>query len=384
MAYSFTLVRAPQASLDQIIKPQDLKALTSLRFFAALWVVLYTYINELKMGVHFGLIDHGYLGVDLFFVLSGFILSHVYLEEFGAGRFNYATFITHRLARIYPLHLATLLFTVLLLGIAAWNGVQLDANAGNPAALPAHLLLVQAWGLAPTASFNHPSWSISAEWFAYLSFPAVAFAAWRLRARPMLATGLSVLLLVVLYIAFDAVTGSPLTHATFQWGALRVVPAFLLGAALYLARRAGAVKREGVAMAGAMVAGLIIVAAGSYSRADVVIVIACGLLVLSMSGLGRDGTGILSSPLLVYLGEISFASYMVYVPWKWVYLRLVNGLLGTDHAPMPFIWWFAGLLALVPISMLAHHLIEVPCRGLVRRYGEKILVRFGPKFARQG
>jgi len=383
MTYSFTLTRAPVMSPDPI-KPQALKPLTSLRFFAALWVVLYTYINELNLGVHFGLIDHGYLGVDLFFVLSGFILSHVYLEGFGAGRFDYATFISHRLARIYPLHIATLLFTVMLIGIAAFQDVKLDANAGNPAALPAHLLLLQAWGLAPTASFNHPSWSISAEWFAYLSFPAVAFAAWRLRARPMLAVGLAVLLLIATYIAFEAIAGFPLTHATFQWGALRIVPAFLLGAALYLAHRAGAVKRPVVAMAGAMAASLILIAASSFSRSDIVIVIACGLLVLSMSGLGRDGTGILSSRLLVYLGEISFAIYMIYVPWKWVYLRAVNGLLGAEHQPLPFIWWFAGLLALVPLSMLAHHLVEVPCRGLVRRFGEKILVRFGPKFARQG
>ena len=378
MAYSFTLVRAPQASAEPI------RPLTSLRFFAALWVVLYTYIKELDLPVHFGLIDHGYLGVDLFFVLSGFILSYVYLEGFGAGRFNYASFISHRLARIYPLHIAMLAFTLLLIGLAALNGVALDANAGNPAALPAHLLLMQAWGLAPTASFNHPSWSISAEWFAYLSFPAVAYAAWHLRARPMLAVGLAVLLLTMLYIAFEAITGAPLTRATFQWGALRIVPAFLLGAALYLAHRSGAVASPRVAMAGAMAASLILIAASSFSRSDIVIVIACGLLVLSMSGLGRDGAGILSSRILVYLGEISFATYMIYVPWKWLYLRAVNGLLGTSHQALPFVWWFAGLLALVPLSMLAHHLIEVPSRRVARRFGEKILVRFGPKLARQG
>ncbi len=378
MAYSFTLVRASQASPDQI------KPLTALRFFAALWVVLYTYIKELDLPVHFGLIDHGYLGVDLFFVLSGFILSYVYLEGFGAGRFTYGRFIVHRLARIYPLHIATLLFTLMLIGMAALNGMSLDPNAGNPAALPAHLLLMQAWGMAPTASFNHQSWSISAEWFAYLSFPAVAAVAWRLRDRPMLAVGLAALLLTVVYILFEAVAGFALTHATFQWGVLRIVPAFLLGASLYLAHRAGAVARPHIAMAGAMVASLMVIAASSYSRSDIVIVIACGLLVLSMSGLGRDGRGILSSPLLVYLGEISFATYMIYVPWKWIYLRAVNGLLGTDHQALPFVWWFAGLLALVPLSMLAHHLVEVPMRGVVRRFGEKFLVRFGPKLARQG
>ncbi|MGZ3304956.1 MAG: acyltransferase family protein [Asticcacaulis sp.] len=378
MAKFFFIPKARQMQPDQI------KPLTSLRFFAAVWVVVYTYIKELDLNVHFGLIEHGYLGVDLFFVLSGFILSFVYLEAFGQGRFNYGTFITHRLARIYPLHIATLAFTLLLVGAAAIKGVQLDANAGNLAALPAHLLLVQAWGLAPTPSFNHPSWSISAEWFAYLGFPAVAWMAWKLRQRPMLAVALAALFLTLLYTGFEAVAGFSLTHATFQWGALRIVPAFLLGASLYLAYRGGAVNRPAVAMGGALAASLILIAASSYSRSDVIIVMACGLLVLSMSGLGRDGTGILSSPILVYLGEISFATYMIYVPWKWIYLKAVNGLLGTDHHPLPFVWWFAGLLALVPLSMLAHHLIEVPCRRIVRRFGEGMLVRFGPKLARQG
>ncbi|MEI9905118.1 MAG: hypothetical protein WDN06_15025 [Asticcacaulis sp.] len=78
---------------------------------------------------------------------------------------------------------------------------------------------------------------------------------------------------------------------------------------------------------------------------------------------------------MVYLGEISFATYMIYVPWKWVFLKGANAILGTDHAALPFVWWLAGLLALVPLSMLAHHLIEVPARALVRRLGHKPAVK---------
>ena len=82
--------------------PQDhLKPLTSLRLFAAAWVVLYTYIHELKGAFSIGLLDKGYLGVDLFFVLSGFILSYVYFDGFKDGRFSYGKFVTLRLARIY-------------------------------------------------------------------------------------------------------------------------------------------------------------------------------------------------------------------------------------------------------------------------------------------
>ena len=356
--------------------PQDhLRPLTSLRFFAAAWVVLYTYIHELKGAFSIGLLDKGYLGVDLFFVLSGFILSYVYFDGFRDGRFSYGKFVTLRLARIYPLHIAMLGFTLLLIAAAAVAGLDLDPNAANWAALPAHIFLVQAWGLAPTASFNHPSWSISAEWFAYLTFPATALVAVKLHRRPMLAVGLAMTLMTVMYAAFQGVMGFSLTHATFQWGALRIVPAFLYGAALFLAWRAGAVRRSGVALTGAIIASLTMIFAASFAPVDLIIVLAAGLLVLSLAGLAPEPgeSGVLSSRLLVYLGEISFATYMIYVPWKWVYLKGADRLLGLQGQGLPFVWWLAGLLALVPLSMLAHHLIERPFRDVVRYYGEKWL-----------
>lgn len=368
--------------------PKDLlKPLTSLRFFAALWVVLYTYIKELHAPVHFGLIDKGYLGVDLFFILSGFILSYVYLEAFGERRFDYREFVVHRLARVYPLHIATLLFTLLLIAAAAVKGVQLDPNAANWQALPAHLLLVQSWGLAPTASFNHPSWSISAEWFAYLTFPATAALAWRLRDRPILAVGLAAAVVVGVNLAFGAIAGFNLTHATFQWGALRIVPAFLFGAALYLAWRSGAVASPWLARFGAAAASLIVIVAASFGaerpHIDILIVLALGLMILSIGGLDRDRPGVLSSKILVYLGEISFATYMIYVPWKWVFLKAVRAVLDLGDEGLPFTWWFAGLVALVPLSMLAHHLVELPFRRIVRRWGEGMVNKLGYKFAKQ-
>ena len=364
-----------------------LKPLTSLRFFAALWVVLYTYIKELHPPVHFGLIDKGYLGVDLFFILSGFILSYVYLEGFGQGRFDYRQFVVHRLARVYPLHIATLLFTLLLIGAAAIKGVQLDPNAANWAALPAHLLLMQSWGLAPTAAFNHPSWSISAEWFAYLTFPATAAVAWRLRERPILAVGLAAAFLVILNLVFSAVAGFDLTHATFQWGALRIVPSFLFGAALYLAWRSGAVASSWLAGSCAAAASLIVIAAASFGadkpHIDILIVLALGLMILSVGGMDRDRPGVLSSKILVYLGEISFATYMIYVPWKWVFLKAVHAVLDLGDEGLPFTWWLAGLIALVPLSMLAHHLVELPFRRIVRRWGEQVVNKLGYKIAKQ-
>lgn len=360
--------------------PQDIRPLTSLRFFAAVWVILYTYWPALAGAIPFGVIEKGYLGVDLFFILSGFILSHVYLTPLGEGRFQYGAFIVNRLARIYPLHIATLLFAILLWAVATFKGISVDKNLANWQALPAHLFLVQAWGLAPEAAFNHPSWSISAEWFAYLLFPVFGTLAWSLRRRPWLATGLSVVFLISLYMMFEAFMGFGLTHATVFWGALRIVPAFMLGCALYLVRRSDALSDPRLAVAGAALTSLLAIVTATWLKIDALIVPLLGLMLLCVSRFGN--TGIMGNRVLVYLGEVSFAMYMVYVPWKWVYLNAAGMILGTGDAPLPLLWWLAGLVAIVPVAMIGHHLIELPFRKVARHLGDRLRYRLAYRMAR--
>ena len=70
---------------------------------------------------------------------------------------------------------------------------------------------------------------------------------------------------------------------------------------------------------------------------------------------------------------------MIYVPWKWVYLKGMDLVLGLNGAQLPFMWWLIGLVALVPLSMLAHHLIELPFRRVVRRWGEQMVNKSSPR-----
>ena len=155
--------------------PSDIRPLTSLRICAALWVLVYHFRNHLDLGLdRFGLAFKGYLGVDLFFILSGFILSHVYTRAWAERRFHYGSFLWARLARVYPVHLVTLGATIAIWLVALRLGVGFEPQAFDPRMLPQHLLLVHAWGTTPTVQWNFPSWSISAEWFAYLCFPVAA------------------------------------------------------------------------------------------------------------------------------------------------------------------------------------------------------------------
>jgi len=108
--------------------------------------------------------------------------------------------------------------------------------------------LLHAWGFAQSAAFKHTSWSISAEWFAYLSFPAFALAAWRLRARPRLFVGLAVLATLALYPSFQALAGFSLTRATYPWRRCASCPvSYLAVPCIRLGARArfGAANMEG-------------------------------------------------------------------------------------------------------------------------------------------
>jgi peptidoglycan/LPS O-acetylase OafA/YrhL len=152
---------------------KHLARLTGIRAVAALFVVFLHYRNDLETflpstKILDPLFSAGDLGVDLFFMLSGFILMLNYEQKF--RRFalpEYRKFLWTRLARIYPVHVFTLFFLTALVLFAR----HLHQPLHHPEwyTLPAWLqnvFLLQAWtGIAQTLSWNFPAWSISAEWF---------------------------------------------------------------------------------------------------------------------------------------------------------------------------------------------------------------------------
>jgi peptidoglycan/LPS O-acetylase OafA/YrhL len=343
--------------------PTDLRSLTALRFMAAMWVAVYALWDNLAVTFKPAVIAKGYLGVELFFVLSGFILCHVYLASAGEKRFNYRGFLWARIARVYPLHIATLL-AVMALGFAALAaGMSIDGNVMSWPSLPANLLMVHAWGLAPAAGWNHRSWSISAEWFAYLAFPAFAFVAWKLRHRPVVAIGGALVLLAGLYLGFHRLAGFPLTEATIKWGALRIVPCFAYGCALYLAFRRAPLAMPGVIAA---LAAVLMIAAAWLQLWDGFIVAIAGALILALASLPNARAGWLASKPAVYLGEISYSVYMVVVPWQ---LLAVNLAAKLTHAPdkhLQLFVWLAIVAALPLVAAVSYHVVDFPARRALK------------------
>lgn len=152
------------------IKQAEIKSLTGLRGIAALYVVLYHF----KAGNFFDgfpntFFHHGYLAVDLFFVLSGFVMALTYHSDFinKVTLSSYKEFMGRRVARIYPLFLImTLLFITFYSFVP--DKIPHDVEF-SVTAIISNLLMVQAWGVSP--SIVSASWSISTEFAAYILFP---------------------------------------------------------------------------------------------------------------------------------------------------------------------------------------------------------------------
>ncbi len=167
-----------------------LPALTSLRFFAALHVMLFHLYNMKVLtggGWYRKLASIGYVGVSLFFVLSGFILVYTY-----AGReMNLRRFWQARFARIYPAYLFSLVLTAPFFFYVCIKLKDMDipffAWVKNHLLLSSTLvpLLLQSWVPNAALAWNSPAWSLSVEAFFYLLFPLILYRMLRFRSRTL-------------------------------------------------------------------------------------------------------------------------------------------------------------------------------------------------------
>jgi peptidoglycan/LPS O-acetylase OafA/YrhL len=354
--------------------PDKLPALTSIRFVLALGVVLFHYQLQWSWDLASvtGVLERSRLGVDVFFILSGFVLTHAYRRELEAGTLHYARFLTARIARIYPAHLAVIAFVLMMVGAASLMGAEFDRSFYNPAGLVTTLLLVHAW--APdwiVAEWNGPSWSLSAEWFAYLAFPLFAWIGLKLRERPLALIALSLAVFLGLDRLYQAAFSDSVVHAEANLGALRIIPEFLYGIGLY---RLGQRLAPGRAQAiGAVLAsGALLLGLMHFQADDRLIVAAAGPLVLSLALLSKAAAdGALAKPYMMAAGEASYALYLVHMPaliaWKGVVSALFDRSSSYDLARLEVV---ALLVLTIAAAFALHYLVERPARIWIRDWSE--------------
>jgi peptidoglycan/LPS O-acetylase OafA/YrhL len=335
---------------------QEIRSLTGLRAVAALWVVAYHLRQGANGGIFFGfgpldpLISCGYVGVDLFFVLSGFVIQHVYREQFATRLELWAWigFLRHRVARLYPIHLVTL---GLMIGLHFTAVLvfdrHLDGAPITPLVLLNNLTLTHEWWFG-LGTPNTPAWSISAEWAAYLLFPLLCFGLGH-------ASRLWMLVLVPMSLALVATPTESVT------GLVRIAPEFVLGMVLYETTYRWRWGHRGLGMTalGAFVGTIYLHGPGWLQVLWLAVLI--GALSSTGDWLGRA----LARPWPLYLGEISYCIYMVHwFLWKGMKGGAAIILPGVKEASVGFVTTAVALILLA--AAILHHTVEVPGRRAIR------------------
>jgi len=333
--------------------------LDALRILASAGIVILhysNYVENLPVGrfvfqhtLHFNLF------VDLFFAISGFVIAKQYLGRV-SDRHAIGRFIWRRLARIYPLHLVTLAFYVAI-AVLLYSG---HAHVENPdryplSDVPAQALLLHAID-GQRLTFNFPSWSLSAEMTCYLLFPLIAFAGLR---SPRFVVFLALTVAAGLTV-YCAVSGTQLwPNWINQGGALRAVPAFLLGVALQLFRDRLTRPRIGVILLPALAAyvllgwALPVLVALALVYLIVVAAVHCDetktQTILSRSGAGR-------------WAHLTYSSYMLHMPVATIVVTAMGRAL-IPHWPVgQFVLLVIAVLVLAFLSAASYHLFENPVR----------------------
>ena len=359
----------------------EIKALTSLRGVAAMAVVLQHFSATAERhaaGWIPSLVPHGYMAVDFFFFLSGFIMSYTYLAGFETlGMRAYGPFLFKRVARIFPLGIGVTLAIVLAGAIASlWGRSDLFihpeiAERGLGTAIAVNLLHLQ--GFLNHFSLNDPSWSVSVELAAYLLFPAliaIIFKAPRWAAWLFAIVGVGVMLRIA---AVDEAGGLGLRSAPYDLA--RCIVEFGFGMMVYGVYRGAsplrAIGRDRWTWLVTLACVLCFLA-----RQDLLAALSFPFVVLAYALNRGLPSRILSSRIPYFLGVISFSIYLVHSVFRMPELASLQYLHPVPLPPkLALVFAAAGSLSIIPFAALAYYAVERPGRtalnSLVRKLNRR-------------
>ncbi len=365
---------------------RSLDALTGLRFFAALAVII-VHMTNLALGKNAGLGIFATNAVSFFFVLSGFILTYVYLPRLdwaGVIRFWVA-----RVARIWPVHVVCV-----LAAIAVQQFFYPEAVI-NFKKLISHLFLIQSWLPEENLAyyFNGPAWSVSTEMGFYVAFPFLlllskkTFWPWLVLIIGLAGTAVG----VAQYCASTSTAeSSTMIYFSYVNPVFRLIE-FAVGmmvGRIYLDRISPAPETEQASSGIGLflrdtiyeLSALLVLAGSLYCVSNIgpihewlehqqwkVVdswmakgagsIVGFAIIIWVFSWSTGLFARLVSRPLVVYLGEISFSLYLIQIP----VIEALRPLLPAQMLPVSFVVLMAvGICGC--LAALLHAMVETPCR----------------------
>jgi len=340
-------------------------ALTGLRAFTATNIVFFHFWNPAWFGPLAPMMDNGYVGVNFFFLLSGFILAYNYADRHASGKFSRRGFWRTRVSRLYPVY---------LLGLFRTHGQFFGGLALTA-------IMQQGWSPQLATFWNTPAWTLSCEVSFYLMFPFLLRVRWPRKVRSLLlilgALWLASMLLPAVYMWLRPDGVAPINRMSNSYW-LRAVkltplphlPTFTFGIVLsHLNDRLRLRDRTRFWLA---LSGIAAITTVMMQGAKVPFLLMHNgmispLFAIAILGLaGRHPiTSFLSFPLFVAIGEASYCLYIIHFNlWRWIH---TSGLLVRLHL-IRFDPWISYLLLEIS-AFAAYRLIERPSR----RWMQKLL-----------
>ena len=357
-----------------ISRKKEIRSHTSLRGWAAMMVVfvhfryyLHSSIDPDEFTLYF---YKGYLWVDFFFILSGFVMAYVYDIEH-PRRYSprdILHYLIARIARIYPLHFITLLATVLFFTLLLLINLALGKEAcclfddalRTPESLAANLFLIHSWGMFDWVTWNFPSWSLSAEFFCYLLFAALLTINGDNRKLALVA----LLCTAVLFYCLCMATNSDVND-NFRLSTIRAASAFTIGMLLFLGRSAISTLSDRCLTCVQIVACIALFLSLHFGVIDVLVIALMALIVW----VTWEDRGYLCACLdtrgLHMIGVLSFSIYMWHYLVQFVAKQDWESITGlpVESSVTGSILFVAGMVcSAISIATWSYRHLEMPAR----------------------
>jgi len=365
-------VNTPAAPSASPVAHRRFEALDSLRGVCAVLVVMF----HMPVASHWrdwGLVQHGYLFVDYFFVLSGFVIAHAYAGRLKTPR-DAGRFMVRRLGRVWPLHVLMLAAFVGLELVRLWthfDGATPFTGDRSVSAIFTNLLLIQALNIHSSLTWNGPAWTLSVEVACYVVFAALVLFApknWRWLGAVLAVVGAVMVLLFA----------KRFMNTTYDLAFPRAAYGFFLGAFLqgFWTRLPRLKGGAATALEIATVVGVCAFIGFATGPTTVLVTVLFVFAVWVFAGEEGRLSRLLDTRPLVTLGRWSFAIYMVHMFVLVVLLivaRKLDWMPGGRRIDFGSVWLndlfavglFVGITAL---AVLAHRLVEVPAQRLIDRW----------------
>jgi peptidoglycan/LPS O-acetylase OafA/YrhL len=354
----------------------ELLALTGLRFIAAFYVFLFHFQIRWPITDNIfiaNVLGQGAVGMSLFFILSGFILAYRYAD----GRTSFGRYFGNRFARIYPVYVVAALLTLPWIGVTLEGGSLKDLAWGAAQGLMlivTNILLIQAWFPQFFGYWNNGgSWSISVEAFCYVMLPLILPHMVRLPVNRLLLVALLCYFLSVLP-GLIAILFPIDPRAVFYAMPIFRFPEFLLGSCVFLAFRGGwpGNLKQVYQWVSLVILVIYLGITGSlvpnYIGHNWIVIPFISFMILTLANGSSAMASFLATPVLVWLGKISYCFYSFQVLVILCSISYHDKI--VEVLPMlgdNLLFTILALIILMCLSASGYYWLEEPARKKLRR-----------------